>query len=613
MVPVSAETKGTGPGAASLMRWEVPAIAVLAILLYLPSLGGSFVNWDDEWLIVNNPLIDGVDDLAWILDPTSWREPLGAEYLPVRDLSIWLDYRLWGPSPLGYHLENALLYGLVCALALFVLRDLTQSRRAALIGTLLFLVHPVHVESVAWVSERKGLLAAFFLLAAWLAYRRSRSGRHAGWLAGAAVLFLLAALSKSTVHFFGLLVPAVELFEARRENRPVPWWNLLLSTCVFLAISATAVAFNARHQAAVGASYGWEGESPLSAVLVVASTALGYIRLMLVPTGLSVEYENASPLVGWVGIPVLAALMIATAVALRRGSRYSPSAMFALLAWLPVSNVIPLPNRMADRYVFLISLGVAGVVGLALEALIGGGRKRRRAGWAALGLVVVAFGSLAVGRMAVWRDSLALWQDAAEKAPRSARVQQNLGVVLLRDGQTGPAFECFQRMLDHEPEVGAWWTFVAKQHEAAGNLTAAEAHLREGMRLDQTDASSRINLAMLLLTHSGGSRHSAIMIGEAKQLLLEVTRGGDTGLGTEGTRAIAHLNLGSLHFMQGRMPEGIDHTRRALESGASPRDERLALENLVRAYRQLGRESEACRCEAQLVELERRLLPLAPK
>jgi tetratricopeptide (TPR) repeat protein len=582
-------------------RWEVFLIAGLAVALYLPSIGGSFLNWDDEWLIVQNALLDEARDLVWILDPGTWRAPLGAEYLPVRDLTLWVDRQLWGLDPVGFHLTNVLLYGVVSALVLVLMRWWTRSRWAALAAAAVFVAHPVHVESVTWISERKGLLAAVFLLGALLAFHRWRASRRAPWFALALALHVLASLSKSTVHFFPLLLPVIGMIEARRRGVPVPVRRLALEAAPFLLISLGAMAVNAHHQGELGVAYGWEGVPLTVRVGVVGAAALRAFLHLLFPVGLCAVYELEAGTAGGAGFLLALGALALTGRAVWRGSRAAGPAAFALLAWLPVSNLVPLPNRAADRYLFLVSVGVIGLLGFLLARLLRSSGTERRTALLGLGAMTIALATLTVERQAVWSDPLLLWREAVERAPGSARAHQNLGEILQRRGRIAEAFPHYHRMLELEPERGEWWVFVAAKVEERGDRDEAIRLLREGIARDPDYGGTRVNLARRVAEEDPT---------EAERLLREIAEG-DRFAASE--RGLAWLNLGVLQFRHGRLPDGIRSTRRALDFDVGPEHSITAYGNLARAYAQLGRGREARRWQAELRRHLKWLAPAMPK
>jgi Tfp pilus assembly protein PilF len=579
---------------ARLLRRLVPAIALLAVLVHLPSIDGRFVSWDDEWLIVENRHLDEFRDLGRILDPTAWRQELGAEYLPVRDLSLWVDRRLWDLNPVGFHLQVLLLFGILAALVLVVLRDLTGSTVAAAVGALLFAVHPVNVESVAWVSERKGLLAGIFLLLSLLVLRRTRGPLG---FAGAVGLFVLAALGKSTVHFFSLFIFVLAWIDARRAGRSFRLGRAVLRVLPFAIVSAVAVWLNAHHQLKSGAEYGW-GKASVTEAISIAGTAAGRsVMHLLVPTGLSAAYVVKPGVLGGAAAVLLAAAVVVVLFSVRRGGPFGPAAAWMVLAWLPVSNIVALPNRMADRYLLLPSIGLAGLVGLLVHR-ISHRPRLRLVGVLAVSLLLAV---LSIRRGGVWSDSLTLWTDAVEKSPASGQARQNLGEALLESGRVDQAFAEFRKMVEVEPDRDAWWDYLATKQIHAGDLPGAEATLRAGLAHDPSFAGVRIRLATLLMKRSP---EDPSVEREAEELLRGVARDPRQ---VSWRRAAAYLNLGTLHLRKGRLEKGIGLTRTALDVGLLPGFEVTALQHLVQACRDAGRLAEVRRYLVRLRALEEHL------
>jgi len=148
-----------------------PALFLAAVLVYAGALSCGFVNWDDDVYVTGNALIR---DLSPAGVGRMFTTRHFTDYLPVNLLSLALDYRLWGLDPRGYHAHNVLLHGLNACLLYALLARLFGDRRPAFLAALLFALHPLNVEAVAWVSQRKTVLSMFFFLAAWLMYARFR-------------------------------------------------------------------------------------------------------------------------------------------------------------------------------------------------------------------------------------------------------------------------------------------------------------------------------------------------------------------------------------------------------------------------------------------------------
>jgi tetratricopeptide (TPR) repeat protein len=403
------------------------------------------------------------------------------------------------------------------------------------------------------------------------------------------------------VHFLGPLLPGLAWIDARRRGRPTRWGRWTVVTLPYLAISAAAIAINMKHQLDVGAIYGWGDASPGTVVRTVSALAVRGLLLLAVPVGLSAEYPRVIGAGSWMAVPVLAAVLAVGAVAVARVRRSGPAVLFVVLAWLPVSNLLALPNPMADRYLFLPSLGLAALLGLGLE------RRRQAVVAGVLAVLLVCFGALTLVRMRVWTDRGLLWTDAVRKAPSSARAHQNLGEVRLSRGQMEAAFDSFDRMLEVEPGVGDWYVYVAGKYEAKGDASKAEAILREGLRRVPSYPGTRINLARMLVRRVRGSPDPDALLDQAEGLLREIVDRTDPTWMDARFRGVARLNLGVIACLRGRFPVGIEAFRAALGSGLRPPDELLARRNLARALREIGREEEARAEEARVGVLEERL------
>ena len=186
----------TGPGGnLALIRsawfWAVASLVGLVLFLYWPVLGYEFVNWDDPWYVINNPLIRSwhPSNLFQIATQVAIKN-----YAPVTMFSYLVDHTLWGLRPGGYHLTNLLLHTVNAVLVYFLITEISRSRFVGWVSAALFAVHPVQIETVAWVASRKGLLSGAFILASlicWLS--RERTPKREGY---GLLFFALALLSK---------------------------------------------------------------------------------------------------------------------------------------------------------------------------------------------------------------------------------------------------------------------------------------------------------------------------------------------------------------------------------------------------------------------------------
>ncbi len=448
-----------------LQRHGALLLCVVVTLLYLPSLAGDFLPYDDDWLIVNNPLLDaplGEALSALFLDfSLETRLTLGAEYLPLRDLSHYVEVALFGKRPFGMRIGQLGLY----LAALLLLRSVFQRCLAptlAWVALVCFAVHPTHVESVAWLAGRKDVLALFFVCAALACYVREGNSR---WCA--VPLVAAATLSKSmSVVCPGLLL-AMDLLARRR-----PAWKVL-----FGCLAGVGLVFAV--QLLVGSTVGMVG-GPLSGSRVAAFWTMGevwlrYLKALVYPSSLSIVYD-ASPVAVATFASVIGWLLMAGSVgygvwrALGGKTLALGVAVWAWLPLLPVSQVLfPLQNVQADRYLWLTSVALGLVLGAAWRV--------NRAGKGPTAALLALFALGTAHRAALFGDPVALFADASGKST-GPRAPYQLGYALQQQGETVAAIEAYEAALERPCDD------CSPQSSAANNLATLfvaqnEAHLAE--------------------------------------------------------------------------------------------------------------------------------------
>lgn len=421
--------------------WLLGAAVLLTLLIYVPSLSYGLVGYDDTMLLEDNWI---VQDPSWASLHTifgaldvSGRLTLAPEYLPIRDLSVMLDYAVWGDWYTGHHLVNLVLYLGAVVAWFFALDAFGIDRRIAGLTILLWAVQPSHAESVAWLAERKGLLAAVFSGVSALAFARFRTGRPAWWLALATLTAVAAIWSKAHGAFAISAFAALELLlPALRAS-----WKRSLIGLATIGTAAFAafvpVLILARSAEVVGA-----GSRGLS--LAVHGH---YLRLASLLVESSVSYPLGSMLdrsLGALGLVAIVGVLVP--------SRFAPSAAlragaaFWLFTWLPVSHLI-LPLKMvivADRYLLLPSLGFALVAASLLS--------RISIAWARNALIaalVVASTARAIDARSNWASGEALWQRAVATNPSDGDAWSAYADAVLNRGDAPRAEQITQQGLAH--------------------------------------------------------------------------------------------------------------------------------------------------------------------
>lgn len=442
-------------------------------------------------------------------------------YRPVTIASLALGSRAHGLRPAGYHAVNVLLHSAVSALVLALGLACGLSLHAALAGSLLFAVHPVHAEAVAAVAGRADLLAALFSLLALAAYLslRDPAGRPKGaGIAFSSACLLAALLSKESPILLPVALLAWDLLGRRRQFpgavlRATRMRDLLLPASAFAASTAVYLASRAAvlGALAVPASSMTPIENPMlglalpERLMTGAVVAVRSFGLLVFPWRLSPDYGFAETVA--VRSPaeprllIAAAILLLAAAAAVASSRRSAAAAFLVVlflsSWIVVSNLVLLIGTvMADRLLYLPSVAFCLLAGMAWEAA------RRRFGrplWTAAGIGLLLAGSLrTVWAASAWRDDYHLFAAAEKAAPRSVRVLGNLGVELARRGRLEEAGARLLRAVEIAPDFVPNRVNLAGVYLKMGDLEAAEREVRHALRVEPANAVALLQLGVIL-------------------------------------------------------------------------------------------------------------------
>ena len=435
-------------------QWLIPVgLFFLAIVVFANTFNhGMMYSWDDNRYLRENQLIRdfSVRGIANIFTQFYF-----AAYIPVTIFSYWIEYNIWGLNPGGYHVVNVLLHAFNGALVYLLAEQLLRKRWVALFGAILFIVHPTHVESVAWIAERKNLLAMFFALLAFLAHIRSAEPDAKNrWSYLTWFLFALSVFSKPTVVGMPVLFAAYDYFWAKIPLRQV----ITRSIAPLIIAAAGAILILVAHSD-YGGIKSHRGGSPLGTAGVMAIVFWDYVVSLVAPLQLDnfyaypVDLIREHPLSVFLGaLVVLLSFWFAWKQPLGK-----PYSLFAILwIWLlmlPVINIIPIAIERADRYMYFPAVVLFPLVGLALERLWYW-LKRPALQYALLvviGGVLVFYTVLTVQRNLVWTTEGTLWQDHLIDHPESETGWLNLGVFYYNENDFADATPTFERLLALNP------------------------------------------------------------------------------------------------------------------------------------------------------------------
>jgi tetratricopeptide (TPR) repeat protein len=502
-------------------------VAAGALLAFLPALGGDFLTFDDLQKLRHNPEIRGLgwDELRWM-----WTTTYTGLYQPLAWMTWGADFLLWGHNPVGYHLTSLLCHAVTAALVYRLARRLLTPAvpvpaaassgtiaLAATLAALLFAVHPLRAEPVAWISARGDVLAGLFAVAATLAHLRAvepaaSGAARRGWRAAALALFACGLLSKASPVSLPLAWVVLDVYPLRRLGRGPGGWlgpgaRRVWAEKLPFAVVATLVALLAALGKARSDSMLPPSETPLIALVGQALYGvMFYVRTTLVPLAISPLYERPARLDALTGPFLLSGVAaVAVTLVLVAARRRWPAALAAWAAYLvllaPSSGIVSYGSQLvAARYSYLACVPwaiLAGAVATRLAADPGArrlGRSGQVAAASALAALLVGLAGLSWWQAWIWRDSETLWAYTLEVAPGSAVAHVELGLLAERRGDFAGGAEHFRQALARWPGARLQDLAIASALEREGHHGAAAVHYRNALEL--APGSRTLNLAL---------------------------------------------------------------------------------------------------------------------
>ncbi len=577
---------GISPRVRAAVVAAVLVAACLAVFRTLP--GSQFIEFDDPVYVTGNRVVrEGITarGLAWAF--TSFE---AANWHPLTWLSHQLDVTLFGLAPGGHHLTSLLLHAIAAVSLFLVLRRMTGMVWPGAVTAMLFAVHPLHVESVAWVAERKDVLSAclwMLTLACWLAYvRRPGPGRYLP-VAACLALGLMAKPMLVTLPAVLLLLDFWPLGRmigpgagGRSRHNPGAALRLAAEKLPLLALSAASSVLTVMAQSRGGAVTRLT-VLPIGTRLVNAVLAYGwYLAKAVWPSRLAViyPYDAASRTAGDPALLAAAAVLLGASLAsvlLMRRRPFLFTGWFWFLGTLvPVIGVVQVGlQAFADRYSYL---PLVGVFLAAVWGLLGpSGPRWRAAMLLPAALVLALLGGRAGVQAGYWKDNLALFTRALEISPGSWQAHQMVAISLKKKGDGPGAIRHLQQVLEIVPAMSEAHTNLGKTYADLGMPAEAIGEYEAALRAWPEDALTRFLLAELL--YRQGNLESSLV--QYRELLRH-----DPG------NARAEHNLGYVLDDLGRVGEAVGHYRAALRLDPDVADAHL---NLGVALVRLNRLGEA--------------------
>jgi Flp pilus assembly protein TadD len=577
-------------------------IFCLLLIVYLPALNGGLV-WDDEAHITAHQLQSRSG--LWRI----WFD-LGAtqQYYPLLHSAFWLEHWIWGDSVLGYHLANLVQHAIASFLVMIFMRHF--SLPGAGLGALIFALHPVCVESVAWISEQKNTLSAVFYLSSALVYLRFDEKRRPGLYLGALGLFLLALLSKSVTS----TLPAALLVVLWWKQGRLDWRRDVVPLAPWLAVGISSGMLTAWVErtfiGAAGASFNL---SLLQRCLLAGRVVWFYFGKLIWPVDLMFVYPHwqIDPRAAWQYLFPFGVLLVAAAFLWLARRQRGPLTGFlffvgTLVPALGFVNVYPfLFSYVADHFQYLASLGV--IVPAASAITVVSRRIPSGSSWLG-GLLVTILGISTWSQSGVYRNAQALYRDTIMRNPQSWLAESNLGSELLKApggaAEAMPHLEAALRLRPELPEAHNNLGLILSDDPQ--RLSQAIAEFQAALRIKPKYPEAHNNLGSALA--DAGQREEAIAeyraalqirpdyaeahnnlgiaLAQSPVHLPEAIAEYEAAIAEDPNLAEAHANLAAaLAKVPGRLPEAIQHMEAALRIRPGMQAWRQMLSQLQAAQR----------------------------
>ena len=560
----ASRTDKDGPFGAS-SAWLIPLIvAVVTVVAFLPAIGNQFVSWDDARNFVDNPHYRG---LGWSQLKWMWTTFHMGHYVPLSWMTLGLDYSLWGMNPAGYHATNLLLHAANAVVLYWIARRLfalaagsvtgEDSARFVLpaaIAALVFAIHPLRVESVAWITERRDMLSLLFLqlsIGAYLGFASPSGGLRRLYYCLSLLAFLCALLSKATVITLPAVLLLLNAYPLRRVS--LTEWRGAKAKKVGLELAPFAVLAAATAILSVVALRPPDQLPLVTKAAVSAYSLVFYLWKSVVPTRLSPLYEMPRPVDPLQARFVISFLLCAAlAAGVLLGWRRWRGATACLIGFviiaLPMLGFVQNgPQIAADRYTYHAgpALGLlVGALALSLSSIVS-----TRVIRTAAALVLITLGALTWKQTSIWHDSERLWTHALSLDSTSAVAHSAMASVSYRQDRVEEGMDHSRRAAALAPTYPEAYNDLGVGFTRENKPDSAEESFRRAIEL-QPDYDEALNNLGVAIVRRGDIASGIVLFQRA--------------LAANPDYADAHVNWGNALVRSGRQSDAIPHYEAAL-------------------------------------------------
>jgi len=560
-------------------------LVVMTVAVFWQTLGNGFTNYDDDEYVTNNGRVQkglSGESIVWAFTTTH-----SFNWHPLTWISHMLDWQLYGRNAMGHHLTSLLFHLANVLLLFFVLNRMTKSMWKSAFVAALFGIHPLHVESVAWIAERKDVLSTFFWLLTMLTYvwyvERPGIGKYLLVMLSLA-LGLMAKPMLVTLPFALLLLDYWPLGRfrvkaAKERSKPQSGWKLVREKIPLFVLAAASCVITVVAQRKGGAVVVL-GNLPLGQRVAGALAAyISYIVKMVWPSGLVVFYPHpTNTLPSWqvVGATVLLILVTVLAIKAARSRPYlTVGWLWYVITLLPVIGFVQVGSQaMADRYTYIALTGLFVIVAWGVPDLLGGRvqtgksgpakspRRAEKVSPALAGLAIAALLPFTWLQVGYWRNSVTLFEHALAHTSNNWVACHNLALAKAERHKFAEAIPLYKEALRLMPSDFGAQTNLGLALVELGKIAEAIPHYEEALRINPGSAEAHYNLGCAL-EKQGKTERAIACYKEALRLAPNF--------------AAVHNNLAGALTKQGRIAEAIPHYR---EVGRTPSDPAQSHNNL---------------------------------
>ena len=559
-------------------------LAISTFAVYSQVQDHEFINYDDDKYVTNNEYVKAGftrDSVGWALT-TSYN----SNWHPMTWFSHMLDAQLFGPNPKGHHLTNLLFHIANVLLLFLVLLRMTGALWQSGFVAALFALHPLNVESVAWVAERKNVLSTFFWLLTMWAYIRYAQKTNLKRYSLVILFFAMGLMSKPMLVTLPFVLLLLDYWPLRRlqSDRRTAISRLVYEKIPLLVLVAGSVVTTLTVQK-MGGALGSLNAFPIQERVINALVSYWlYLQKMIWPGGLAIFYAHPeNTLSVWKGLATAALLALVTTAAIRLARRapYFAVGWFWYLGTLiPVIQLVQTGSiAMADRYAYVPLIGIFIIIAWGLPELLAKWRLRSRILTITAGIWIPTLMLMTWNQVSHWKNSITIFSHAIEVTdiayPDFLLAHNNLANALLAEGRTGKAISHYKMAINLMPDYAVNHNHLANALFAEQKTEEAISHYKTAVKLLPDYATAHYNLGFALMKEKK-TGEAIFHFKMAIQL--------------EPNNTNAHSNLGNALLAEQKTKEAISHYKIAIN--LKP-DNPLALQNFKMALLRLAEKKKS--------------------